>query len=108
MNLEEWRKSHHKKSHITAAPELTEENYPYMNRIYCKYCGSKLRRIISNAGKVTWICDSLSRKGKKFCKGIRVPDEKLQALRDIDFDVYIGKIFTVTKCKISNLAGHFV
>ena len=33
----------------------------------------------------------MSRKGKAFCKGVRVPDEKLKSLRDIDFDVYIGK-----------------
>lgn len=87
----EWEKEHRKKNHITTAPELNEENYPYMNRIFCKYCGSRLRRIITNAGKVTWICDGLSRQGKKFCKGIRVPDEKLTALRGVDFDVYIGK-----------------
>ena len=62
-----------------------------MNRIFCKYCGSRLRRIITNAGKVIWICDGLSRQGKRFCKGIRVPDEKLAALREVDFDVYIGK-----------------
>ena len=91
MPESEWRKDHSKKTHTTKAPELNEENYPYMNRIYCKYCGSRLRRIITNAGKVTWICDGLSRQGKKFCKGIRVPDEKVAALREIDFDVFIGK-----------------
>lgn len=87
----EWKKNHRKKTHTSTAPELNEENYPYMNRIFCKYCGSRLRRIISNAGKVTWICDGLSRKGKEFCKGVRVPDEKLMALREVNFDVYIGK-----------------
>ena len=88
---EEWAKNHQKKIHRAKVPELNEENYPYMNRIFCKYCGSRLRRIISNAGKVTWICDGLSRNGKGFCKGIRVPDEKLQALRNADYDVFIGK-----------------
>ena len=91
MPESEWKKEHSKKTHTTKAPELNEENYPYMNRIFCKYCGSRLRRIITNAGKVIWICDGLSRQGKKFCKGIRVPDEKLAALREVDFDVYIGK-----------------
>ena len=73
------------------APELNEENYPYMNRVYCKYCGSRLRRIISNAGKVTWICNGLSRQGKQFCKGVRVPDEKLKPLANLAGDFYIGK-----------------
>lgn len=87
----EWKKNHRKKTHTSAAPELNEENYPYMNRVFCKYCGSRLRRIVSNAGKVTWICNGLSRKGKKFCKGVRVPDEKLKPLATLAGDFYIGK-----------------
>ena len=88
---EEWKKTHIKKKHDVQVPELTEENYPYMNRIFCKYCGTRLRRVISNAGKVTWICNASSRQGKDFCKGIRVPDEKLAKLRELSVDVYIGK-----------------
>ena len=93
MPEEEWKKDHRKKIRLPAgsAPELNEENYPYRNRIFCKYCGSRLRRIISNAGKVTWICDELSRNGKKACKGVRVPDEKLKPLAKMKGDFYIGK-----------------
>ena len=87
----EWNRSHRKKIHVSAVPELTESNYPYMNRIFCKYCGSRLRRIINKNNTVTWICDELSRKGRKGCRGVRIPDEKLQALRGIDYAVYIGK-----------------
>jgi hypothetical protein len=60
-----------------------------MNRIFCKYCGSRLRRIINKNNTVTWICDELSRKGKKGCRGVRIPDEKLSALRDVDYAVYM-------------------
>ena len=90
---EEWKKDHRKKNRSAAslAPELNEENYPYMNRVFCKYCGSRLRRIVSNTGKVTWLCDGLSRQGKKFCKGIRVPDDKLRPLADMEGNFYIGK-----------------
>ena len=88
---EEWGKTHTKKTHITAAPDLTEENYPYMNRIFCKYCGSRLRRLINKNNTVTWICDGLSRQGKSFCKGIRVPDEKLKPLSDLSGNFYIRK-----------------
>ena len=87
----EWKAAHQKKTRSAGAPELNEENYPYMNRVYCKYCGSRLRRIISNAGKVTWICNGLSRQGKQFCKGVRVPDEKLKPLANLAGDFYIGK-----------------
>lgn len=91
VNEINWKQSHSKKNHNVMTPALTEENYPYMNHIFCKYCGSRLRRIISNTGKVTWICDGLSRKGKQFCKGIRVPDTKLKPLVEKSGDFYIGK-----------------
>lgn len=56
----EWRLIHQEKTHNQKVPELTEENFPYMNRIFCKYCGSRLRRIINKDGSITWICNGLS------------------------------------------------
>lgn len=88
---DEWTRTHHKKEREVLVPELTEENYPYMNHIYCKYCGSRLRRLINKNGTVTWICDGLRRKGKAYCKGVRVPDEKLKPLVRLNGDFFIGK-----------------
>ena len=88
---EEWLRNHRVKKHVSRAPELNEENYPYMNKIFCKYCGSKLRRVIARNNSVWWICDASSRQGKKFCKGIRVPDEKLKSIRGHSEHIYIGK-----------------
>lgn len=88
---DDWSKDHMRKQYQSQVPDLTKENYPYMDRIYCKYCGSRLRRIINRNGTITWICDNLSRNGKQACKGIRVPDEKLQGLRNLTKNVYIGK-----------------
>ncbi|WP_342981581.1 recombinase family protein [Ruminococcus sp. 2227st1_E6_2227SCRN_220401] len=76
---------------IPVKPPLTLTNYPYKDRIFCKYCGSRLRRIIARNHSVWWICNGLSRKGKAFCKGVRIPDEKLSPLRNISFSAYIGK-----------------
>ena len=90
-NGDTWHRIHTKKHHNYNAPALTEENYPYKDRIFCKYCGGKLRRIIANNGSVKWICNTMSRYGKNACKGIRVPDEMLQSLRDYPGIVYIGK-----------------
>lgn len=87
----QWKQTHRKKTRQPVAPELNEECYPYMNRIFCKYCGSRLRRLINRNGTVTWICNGLSRKGKSFCKGIRVPDEKLKPLANMAGNFYIGK-----------------
>lgn len=86
-----WKQTHSKKNHITAVPNLTEENYGYKDRIFCKYCGSRLRRIINKNGTITWICNGLSRKGKSYCKGVRVPDEKLKPLENLPGNFYIGK-----------------
>lgn len=91
MSEEEWARTHQKRERDTVVPDLTEDNCPYMNRIFCKYCGSRLRRLINKNGTVTWICDGMSRKGKSFCKGIRVPDEKLRPLTALDGNFYIGK-----------------
>lgn len=90
---EEWSNTHQKKAGNVAAkaPALTAENYPYKDRIFCKYCGSRLRRIVNGNGSVTWICANFSRNGKKACRGIRVPDEKLRKLRKLDGNFYIGK-----------------
>lgn len=76
---------------IPDKPPLTFANYPYKDRIFCKYCGSRLRRIIARNHSVWWICNGLSRKGKAFCKGVRIPDEKLSPLRNVSFSAYIGK-----------------
>lgn len=38
-----------------------------------------------------WICNTISRYGKSACRGVRVPDEMLQPLRDYPGLVYIGK-----------------
>lgn len=88
---ETWHRSHTEKRHVSNAPALTKENYPYKDRIFCKYCGGPLRRIITRNGSVKWICNNMSRYGKSFCKGVRVPDELLQPLRDKTGPVYIGK-----------------
>lgn len=76
---------------LQPVPALTSSNYPYKDRIFCKYCGSHLRRIIARNRSVWWICNGLSRKGKAFCTGVRIPDEKLYPLRNLNGPAYIGK-----------------
>ena len=53
---------------IPVKQPLTLTNYPYKDRIFCKYCGSRLRRIIARNHSVWWICNGLSRKEKLFAK----------------------------------------
>lgn len=72
--------------------DLTDENYPYKNRIFCAYCGQPLmRRVYSNGNRVNWGCSGQKRFGKAYCKGINVLDS---TIKDWDFD---GKIFIYEK-----------
>lgn len=89
----QWKKSYQKKLPALKKPELNVENYPYKDRIFCQYCGGKLRRLILGNGNVWWICNTSSRHGKSACKGIRIPDEKLKPLKDVPHYAYIGKEF---------------
>lgn len=69
--------------------ELNEENYPYMNRLYCAGCGYPLyRRVYSNGNRVCWGCSGMKRYGKDFCNGVNVPDG---VVREWTFDgnIYI-------------------
>ena len=55
--------------------EMTDENYPYKNLLFCSYCGHPLYpRIYSDGNRLGWGCSGTKRYGKKFCKGINIPD----------------------------------
>lgn len=72
--------------------ELTEENYPYMNQIFCAECGYPLmRRIYSNGNRVNWGCSGMKRYNKKFCSGINVPDSVIREWGELPGNIYIRK-----------------
>ena len=93
----QWKASRHEKAHRNAVPALTQDNYPYLGRIFCKYCGTRLRRVVTDASKVLWVCERANRQGVSACKGVRVPDELLAPLRAPDGPLategplYLGK-----------------
>ncbi len=67
-------------------PELDKTNYPYMDKVFCADCGSRLVRYIQTKNrKVFWICNGYKRKGSSFCKGVRVPDDELKDIRKITY-----------------------
>lgn len=69
--------------------EITEENYPYKNRLFCAECGFPLQhRVYSNGNRLNWGCSGTKRYGRQFCKGVNVPDS---IIRDWEFDgnIYI-------------------
>lgn len=72
--------------------EFTEENYPYMNKIFCARCGHPLyKRIYSNGNRLNWGCSGTKRYGKSFCEGINIPDGVLRGAWNFDENMYIGE-----------------
>ena len=88
-----WKRNHKKKAIRIEKPDITEENYPYKKFLHCAGCGSVLTRHIQGTNKkVVWICSGYKRKGKEFCRGVRVPDEVVRrAAEKITQDIYIRK-----------------
>ena len=85
-----WKRDHKKKTAKTPAPALNKKNYPYMNRIFCGKCRSKLtRHCNTNSGRVTWICNEYKHKGKDSCAGIRIFDDDIRKWMPIEADIYI-------------------
>ena len=85
-----WKRDHKKKTPGPAAPELTIENYPYKDHIFCAKCGSKLTRFVQPSnGRVTWVCNGKKHKGSEFCDGIRIPDDVIRGWGDIKKDIFI-------------------
>ena len=90
LKEQSWKRRHKKKLHRSNVPKATAANYPYMKKLHCALCGSKLTRHINNKnGKIFWICGGNKRKGSTFCKGVRVPDEVVRSWGDIEKEIYI-------------------
>lgn len=69
--------------------EMTEENYPYKEKLFCDCCGYPLKpRIYSNGNRMNWGCSGAKRYGKGFCPGVNVPDGVIKEW-DIDGNIYI-------------------
>lgn len=86
-----WARNHKRKAPMSSAPELTTENYPYKDHIFCAECGSRLTRIIGKHGDTMWTCNGRKHKGKAFCEGIRIPDDVIRGWGEIQNDIYIHR-----------------
>ena len=85
------RRNNKKKEKLKDVPKLNIENYPYYKKIYCSKCGSRLVRFVQGNGNIFWICNGNKRKGKKFCGGIRVPDNIIRSFGKINEDIFIER-----------------
>ena len=86
-----WARDHKRKEPVVSAPELTTENYPYKEHIFCAGCGSKLTRSIGKHGDTIWTCNGRKHKGRAFCEGIRIPDDVIRGWGEIKHDIFISR-----------------
>ena len=75
--------------------ELTEENYPHKNKLFCAKCGYKLCRRKSGGGKgkTIWYCGGARNYGQDFCSGVSVTDLEVRSWGPIDDNIYITDHF---------------
>ncbi|MEA4929652.1 MAG: recombinase family protein [Candidatus Limiplasma sp.] len=57
-----------------AKPRLSE----FTGLILCPHCGKLFKRVTSN-GSVGWNCRTYQEKGKRFCRGKKIPEDTLKA-----------------------------
>lgn len=50
-----------------------KKRYPLSGKLICPYCGKHLRRLYAYK-KYVWACSTYIDKGKKVCRGIRIPE----------------------------------
>lgn len=50
-----------------------KNRYPLSGKLICPYCGKHLRRLYAYK-KYVWACSTYIDKGKKVCRGIRIPE----------------------------------
>ena len=86
-----WARDHKRKEPVVSAPELTTENYPYKEHIFCAGCGSKLTRSIGKHGDTIWTCNGRKHKSRAFCEGIRIPDDVIRGWGEIKHDIFISR-----------------
>ena len=58
-----------------AKPKLSE----FTGKILCPHCNKPYKRVTSN-GSVGWNCRTYQEKGKRFCRGKKIPEDTLKAV----------------------------
>ena len=76
-----------------AKPQLSE----FTGMILCPHCGKPYKRVTSN-GSVGWNCRTYQEKGKRFCRGKKIPEDTLKAVcaEVLVLAEYDAAIFTVS------------
>ena len=85
------RRMEERKQRIDLLP-MTEENYPYKNRLHCGYCGERLYHQRSTSGaQYNFYCRKKNRHAGGCCQGITVNQKLVESWGEITEDIYITK-----------------
>ena len=65
--------------------------------LLCPHCGKPYKRVTSN-GSVGWNCRTYQEKGKRFCRGKKIPEDTLKAVcaEVLGLDEYDAAILTAS------------
>ena len=83
------KRAEEKTRHLKLLP-MTEENYPYKNKLHCGYCGQKLYYQKTNSGaQYTFFCGKKNKGIGECCKGVTVPQKVVESWGEITENIYI-------------------
>ena len=69
---------------------MTEENYPYKNKLYCGYCGGRLHAVKAKTClQYTFFCRKKNRSAGECCPGVSVPQKVIESWGEISENIYI-------------------
>ena len=78
-----------KMRHLELLP-MTEENYPFKNKLYCGYCGQRLYAQITKSGaQYSFYCRKKNKSTGQCCPGITVPQKVVESWGEIKENIYI-------------------
>ena len=75
--------------HVPILP-MTEENYPYKNKLFCGYCGQPLAHVKGKTCvQYTFHCRRRNKSAGQCCPGISVPQKVIESWGEITENIYI-------------------
>ena len=85
------KRAEEKTRHLTLLP-MTEENYPYKNKLYCGYCGQRLYVQKTKSGvQYSFYCRKKNKSVGDCCPGITVPQKVVESWGEITENIYITR-----------------
>jgi len=93
---------------LQAKPQRSE----FTGKLLCPHCGKPYKRVTSN-GSVGWNCKTYHEKGKRFCRGKKIPEATLKAicaevlgLAEYDADIFAACVESIVVPEDNRMQFH--